>query len=236
MKTRPPLVRELRSLFGFIRWLMILWLIALPIAFMGDWKSSSQNWKSHYGSVDFNPDIAAFHADVGPQPKAADGIRLRALTGTVLVSTHAEGGKLIAATRVPVLVNRLTRVLILFAIAHLLWRLCQAVERGEVFSLGNSRLVRWLGVALVVRPIIGLVFETWQRASVARYLEDHVRFDGLRSIVTANDLAWWERAIDNAVRYGDFDFTLFTTGLLVLVLAEVFRRGLALKQENDLTV
>jgi hypothetical protein len=235
MKSSPLLIRELRSLFGFIRGLMIFWLVVLPVFFIGGWHSSKQ-WRAGFGRMEFQPDSVTLRTDSSPSAKVVEGIKLRGLSGALVVADKAEGAKLMQATRVPVFVARMARSLILFAIAHLLWRLCQAVERGEVFSLGNYRLVRWLGAALVVRPIIGLVAETWQYASVAHYVEDHVWFEGIRPIVTSTGLGWWERAVENTTHHGDFDFSLFVTGLLVLALAEVFRRGLALKQENDLTV
>jgi hypothetical protein len=235
MKSSPPLIRELRSLFGFIRGLMIVWLVIVPVSFFGNWQNSKR-WGSGFGQMDFKPDSVILRTDSSPNAPVVEGIKLRSLSAELLISGQGEGAKLRQATRTPIIVARVTRTLILLAIAHLLWRLCQAVERGEVFSLGNYRLVRWLGAALVARPIIALVAETWQRASVARYVEDHVWFEGVRPIVTSTGLGWWERAVENTAHFGDFDFSLFVTGLLVLALAEVFRRGLTLKQENDLTV
>jgi hypothetical protein len=235
MTPSPLLLRELRSLFGFIRGLMIFWLIVLPVYFIADPHSSSR-WTSGLGEMEFKPDSVTLRTDSSPKAKVVEGIKLRELSGALLVADKEDGAKLMQATRVPVFVARMARSLILFAIAHLLWRLCQAVERGDVFSPGNYRLVRWLGTALVARPIIGLIAETWQHACVAHYVEDHVWFEGVRPIVSASDLGWWEQVVENTVHYGNFDFSLFVTGLLVLALAEVFRRGLALKQENDLTV
>lgn len=235
MKISPLLTTELRSLFGVIRGLMIFWLIALPILFIGNWHRPT-HWTAGFGSMEFNPASVAMRAAPSPNAKAAEGIRLRTLTSELVVADQAEGAKLMAATRIPVFVAGIARTLTLLAIAHLLWRLCQAVERGEVFSPGNFRLVRWLGLALVARPIVGLATETWKNASIARYMEEHITFEGLRPIVTSSGLGGWERAIENLSYFGDFNFSLFVTGLLVLALAEVFRRGLVLKQEADLTV
>lgn len=235
MKSSPLLIRELRSLFGFIRGLMIFWLVVLPVFFIGNWHYGT-HWSAGFGEMVFNPASVTLRTDSTPNAKIVEGVKLRELSGALAVANKEEGAKLMTATRVPVFVARLARALTLFAIAHLLWRLCQAVERGEVFSQGNSRLVRWLGFALVARPIVSLFTETWQHASVAHYVENHVWFEGVRPIVTSSGLGWWERAVENTLYHGDFDFSLFVTGLLVLVLAEVFRRGLALKQEADLTV
>ena len=235
MKSSPLLLRELRSLFGFIRGLMIFWLVVLPLFFFAD-SHTSQRWVPAFGQVDFDPALITLRTAPSAKAKLVEGIKLRAVTGELVVADKAEGAPLLAATRIPVFTAKMARALLLFAIAHLLWRLCQNVERGEIFSKGNFLLVRGLGAALVARPIVGAITETWRIASVARYVEDHVTFEGLRVVVSSSGLGWWERVIENASRYADFDFSLFVTGLLVLALAEVFRRGLALKQENDLTV
>lgn len=235
MKISPLLTTELRSLFSFIRCVMIFWLGVLPIWFVSNWHSPS-HWTTGFGSMAFDPAAITLRAAPSPNAKIVEGIKLRTLSSELVVADRAEGAKLMEATRVPVFVASMARALILFVIADLLWRLCRAVERGEVFSPGNFRLVRWLGLALTIRPIIGLVADTWKNATIARYVEDHVTFEGLRVIATSTGLDRWERAVENVTHFGDFDFSLFITGLLVLALAEVFRRGLVLKQEADLTV
>lgn len=235
MKLSPLLITELRSLFGLIRGLMIFWLIATPVLFFSSWRSA-HHWTAGFGTIEFSPAPIKMRADPSPNAKVVEGIKLRTLSSELVVADQAEGTKLIEATRVPVFVARIARTLILFAIAHLLWRLCQSMERGEVFSPKNSALVRWLGLALTLRPVVVLIVETWKNACIARYVENHVTFEVLRPIVTSSGLGWWERTLENLMNFGSFDFSLFVTGLLVLAFAEVFRRGLILKQEADLTV
>src|SRR5436190_1480518 len=105
MKPSPPLIRELRSLFGFLRWLMIIWLVVLPVTFFGNWHHSKQG-TTNFGPVEFNPAIPASRVDSPLTVKPADGLWLQSLTGSLNVADREDGARLIAATRVPVFVNR----------------------------------------------------------------------------------------------------------------------------------
>jgi hypothetical protein len=115
-----------------------------------------------------------------------------------------------------------------FLICHWMWRLCRNVENGEIFNAANLRLVRWVGIALVVDAIGGFIVEQWTTAYVAGYIQHYVSFSGLELIKGNSQFLW--------VKGMTFDVDQLITGLLVLCLAEVFRTGLELKRETDLTV
>ena len=109
--------------------------------------------------------------------------------------------------------------------------LCANVERGEVFSEKNVRLVRSLGFNLTVYSLVEVAAQIWSRLVMGAYINKHVVLTGLEGVPRTEKLTyiWPPDAQASFVGY------LFT-GLLVLVLCEAFRQGLSLKAENDLTV
>jgi hypothetical protein len=115
---------------------------------------------------------------------------------------------------------------IFFAVLFdLLRRLFRNVERGDSFTERNIRLVQIVGVALMAFSLASGALDAWASREVARYFVEHVTIPGGRLHV--------------AEAAGQFGLTLdtaFFAGLLVLALAEVFRQGLALKKDSELTI
>jgi hypothetical protein len=114
----------------------------------------------------------------------------------------------------------------LLLVIHLLWRLCRNAERGDVFSEGNVRLVRALGGLLIVFSVLTFLSNLWAAYQIGNYVEDHVSIEGIKAITL------WARPED----FIGPAVGRFVTGLLVLAMAEVFRQGLTLKQDTDLTI
>jgi hypothetical protein len=123
-----------------------------------------------------------------------------------------------------------TRVLPALALQLLLWavlwdllhRLCRAVERQESFSPATFRLLRRVGWLLILFPVAGWAGDLWMNWGVAHFASAHLTFEGLQ-------------IQDNPV-HANFNTTLLVVGILVFVLAEVFRRGTQLQEEAELTV
>ena len=107
--------------------------------------------------------------------------------------------------------------------------ICLNLERGEVFIDANFRLIRGIGWLLVWLNLAFLPAAIWADWTMTDYLATHVSLpagflpDGTGSL-----------AFETA---GEFpNLASLVTGLVVLMLSEAFRQGLALKAENDLTV
>ncbi len=104
---------------------------------------------------------------------------------------------------------------------------CANIERGEVFTETNLRLVRGIGGLLIVYSLVSLVAGFWGAQVMNGYLAEHVTATGFASV-------------PGALRFnlaGQFpQWGGLVTGLVVLVISEAFRQGLTLKTENDLTV
>lgn len=104
---------------------------------------------------------------------------------------------------------------------------CANIERGQVFTETNLRLVRGIGGLLIAYSVVTLVLGVWGAHVMNDYLAHHVTATGFASS-------------PGALRFslgGQFpQWGGLVTGLVVLVVSETFRQGLTLKTENDLTV
>jgi hypothetical protein len=101
--------------------------------------------------------------------------------------------------------------------------------RGDSFTKNTLRLVQVVGLALVAFSFVSAAGEGWFYFALTDYLTHHASATLAGSPVPLSGQTF---ALDSD---GVFN-SLFLTGLLVLALSEVFRQGLVLKNENDLTV
>lgn len=113
----------------------------------------------------------------------------------------------------------------------LLRRVFRNVVRGDSFTKNTLRLVQVVGLALVVFSFASAAAEGWFYFAVTDYLTHHASATLAGSPVPLSD-----KMFDFDSEGGGLFNSLFLTGLLVLALSEVFRQGLVLKNENDLTV
>lgn len=117
------------------------------------------------------------------------------------------------------------------ALFELLRRLFRNVGRGESFTPQSVRLVQTVGGALIVFSIVSAVGESWFVHAMYAYLAEHtdIAISGAAvRLPVAGQAPMFDRL--------PFGGPVFFSGLLVLALAEVFRQGLALQRESDLTV
>jgi hypothetical protein len=110
----------------------------------------------------------------------------------------------------------------------LLRRLFRNVEQGASFAPQTIRLVRYVGYLLVVFAVISAVAEAYASQILLDYLCQHVSTPTLRWGGTRDWNAVWTAAWGVS--------PIFLCGLLVLALSEVFRQGLELRNDCDLTV
>jgi hypothetical protein len=110
-------------------------------------------------------------------------------------------------------------------------RLFRNVGRSESFTPQNLRLVQVLGVSLLVFSLAAGVSEGLLVHAEFNYLSQH-------AVAVVSGTAIRLPPPQGISFGGDFPFgtPLFFSGLLVLALSEVFRQGLTLKSEHDLTV
>ncbi len=94
-------------------------------------------------------------------------------------------------------------------------RLFQRVRQGEPFDPGNAVRLRWLGILLVAAAVWKGVTDFWLSLVVSRLLEG-----------PGNDLG---------TTFG-LDGAVIMVALVLIALAEIFRRGAALEDEQALVV
>ena len=157
---------------------------------------------------------------------------LTALHGNLDLRVNQAGG-LIAVLEhygLPVLVLKAAFFATLF---WLLFRLFRNVARRESFTQQTVRLVQTIGVALIVFSLVFAAAESWFFHAAYAYVAQHATLQ-----ISGTPLRLPHGSQSVTISSGGFPFgtPIFFSGLLVLALSEVFRQGLALKSENDLTV
>jgi len=225
----------LRSLFGFLRVMTVLLAVFwLFLTLFGPWLTnrfqSRPNLVVSLGDVSLpsNPGAMELKSDTA-RPGA---LALKSLRGTLEVDIGSNDAGLVRAVRlalIPALVIFAAFSWILFSALR---NVCANIALGDVFSERNLRLVRGIGVTLIVYSLAGGLVWMWGSYVFSDYLARHVVLTGISS-----GLQW---------PVGSLFFNLspgaltspggLVTGCLVLVVAEAFRQGLNLKTENDLTV
>jgi hypothetical protein len=108
---------------------------------------------------------------------------------------------------------------------------CANIACGDVFSEKNLRLVRSIGLTLIVYNFAGGLVWIWGSQVFSGYLNQHVVLTGLAGGLQLPGGALFTLAPGPLASPGGL-----VTGCLVLVVAEAFRHGLNLKTENELTV
>ena len=114
-----------------------------------------------------------------------------------------------------------TLVLIVVLFGFLLWVVTQlrcifrSLTRGTPFTAENSRRIRWVGFAAIFGELVrAAVVFSW-----SYYLSRHLTANGTRFIATT-----------------DVNGAAILSGLAILVIAEVFREGTRLQEDQSLTI
>lgn len=154
-----------------------------------------------------------------------------ALSGRVKLFVAKAGGliEVIKHHGLPVL---LLNAIFFATLFELLRRLFRNVGRGESFTIQSVRLVQLVGSTLIVFSLVSAMAENWFAHAAYAYLAEH-------ATVTISGTALHLPAAGRIEIHGNgfpFGSPVFFSGLLVLALSEVFRQGLVIKSEHDLTV
>jgi len=130
----------------------------------------------------------------------------------------------------PVLILNALFFAVLF---DLLRRLFRNVGRGESFTQQTVRLVQIIGVSLIVFSLVSAFADSWFHHAIFSYLAQHAEVSISGTSLHLPQPHGFRISGGHGFPFGS---SAFFTGLLVLALSEVFRQGLVLKHENDLTV
>ena len=185
---------------------------------------------AHFGPVAI--DVAGEPGTVVLSPSGGDSnFTVTALRGNLILFVEKAGG-LVDVIKQWGLPLTLLNMIFLAGLFDLLRRLFRNVGRGDSFTLQSVRLVQILGGWLILFSFVSAFAEHWFAAAAFDYLARHTT---LTISGTALHLPQLHHGLLPHVGF-PFGSPVFFSGLLVLALSEVFRQGLALKTENDLTV
>lgn len=238
MKILSNLPGTLRVLFGFLRILTLIlavfWLLTI----------SFNSWIQNRMGRD-----ARLMASVGeillPVPQGSISLnsstatpgtlKLELLRGSLLVDLCSSDTALVSALRLSAIPMMAALIVFCFVSFTALRRLCANLERGDVFSEENLRLVRGLGLCLIVYSLVAAGLQMWASHILSGYFSEHVVMDGFKTGLSFTGGS-------SPSRFFQIPNGLLTTpgavlvGCMVLIIAEAFRQGLNLKTENDLTI
>jgi hypothetical protein len=185
---------------------------------------------AHFGPV--HGEVGGQQAEFSLQP--APGGQVFAVhvfngNATMVVNAPAQLIALLIGYGLPLL---LIHALFLVVLFDLLRRLFGAVGRGESFTPQSVRLVQIVGGTLIVFSVISTMVKSWVAGVIFTFLMQHTAITVSQAPVRLPQVGM------HPMQFGHWPFGdgMFWSGLLVLALAEVFRQGLALKREHDLTV
>lgn len=189
---------------------------------------------AHFGPV--KGVVLGQSAEFAMQP-AANGkgepmLNMKAFNGALTVTVNQAGG-MVALLKRYGLPLALIGAMFLTTLFELLRRLFRNVGRGNSFTPQSVHLVQAVGVLLLAFSVVSGLAENWFAWAAYDYFSQHTQ------IAVSGTLLRLPTAADHPLWFGDkivFGHPVFFSGLLVLALAEVFRQGLALQRDNDLTV
>jgi hypothetical protein len=146
--------------------------------------------------------------------------RVEQMIADLRINPRTADGALSKVVRYAVIPHIISLLFLGWVLVGLLRDLCDRAANGEIFTEDNLKSVRNLGVVLLASVVVDGGFALFAKI----FLNEHL--PALSGSNLQLRLDW---------RPSAYLFDLIP-GLLVLLVAEAFRQGLALKKENDLTV
>ncbi|MEO7599561.1 MAG: DUF2975 domain-containing protein [Opitutus sp.] len=232
MKLYPNLAGSLRFYFGVGRFFTLLfgglWLLLLFLAPVIS-RSVAEDSKLMIALGDVVLDTPAQSVMLNATTAKPNALELDTLRASLRADWLSKDPALISALRTTVLPLIFVFVGFTWALLTSLRAICTNIERREIFTEDNLRLVRKSGFILICFSLAGFAVHLWTAYSMNGYLTQHVSLSGLVTSGTG------------AVRYSPPSYLFpgesgLVLGFLILMLAQAFRQGLQLKTENDLTV
>jgi len=174
------------------------------------------------GMIEGVPSTLAMHNSVFVATAMRGAVVLQVDNATGLIEVLKHFG-------LPLLILNAAFFAVLF---DLMRRLFRNVGRGESFTPKTIRLVQIIGFSLLAFSLVSAFAEGLFHDALFAYLTQHA----LLTVSGTSMHLPLPKGFEISSNGFPFGTPLFFTGLLVLALGEVFRQGLVLKRENDLTV
>jgi|SRR5271157_4746668 len=184
-------------------------------------RSENPGQEPRYGRMSFGPFL--LHMGKGGFPMETPNMKepsiaIDQIEGTVTFLQPEAAAQALASATWPFVAGMLCTGGVTLAILDLLRRMLKSVYRREAFSVANIRNVQAIGFLVMASAILKLAAGAWLVSRMAAFVAAHV----------ATGKVFFESSSQSDVS--------LAMGLLILALAEVFRQGLTLKEENQLTI
>lgn len=230
------LLSFLRNSFFFLEWMsavfavlaLVMSLVIAPYLV----STPGMQWSSPIYKLKF--DLQPPPAPVPYHGSSAGTVLLQDLQGNVIVQQSANPGTLLGFIRLREASDCLLLILAC-AIFSQLRQLFDNVKLGEAFSLKSVQLIRMIGWCCLGYAAAASAAGSVLDWLISRDLRQHLTFDHIRTGFASADTAGGMNFYFGQ-QHLKLDFTTLWIALLAFVLAEVFRQGVLLKQDHDLTV
>lgn len=241
MKT-PRTLSFLRSTFFFFEWasgVFALFILVFSLVFAPYVLSTPRTGPGVSG---WGPPIYRFQFSLSPfqtapveyHGAAQGSVMVTNLRADVLVSSAEYPSRLLTFLRWRSVTASLLLGL-MCAIFSLVRRLFDNVKRGEAFSRQSVRLIRWMGwsciIFAVTESLLNSVLDWW----IAADLRQHLMIKGLDTVFLSADTEGGFNFFLGQLHL-KLDLTTVFIGLIAFAIAEVFRQGVAMKEESELTI
>lgn len=140
--------------------------------------------------------------------------------GQEMVVTFADAKGKVNFANAPKIVSRILSLLvmvviaIIFYLAHLFFHFVENVKKGVVFEIENLRILRKLGVTLLVLYFYLLI----------------------TTPIWKHGFSFGQVDSGFSLHFSGGNVTILLSGLFLLMLSQIFLRGLELQEENKLTI
>jgi hypothetical protein len=169
------------------------------------------------GGLSFGP--MHFRSDGNAGDASKQGVMVQDTEGTVTIVQPSDAARALEFVRWPVLLGLVCTGGTGVAILDLFRRMLRSVARREVFTAGNIRNVNRLGILFIASSVARLLLAGWLVNRLAAFVAMS-----------------WPQGNVALQSFSNADGSGIGIGLMILVLAGVFRQGLALKEDSDLTI
>ena len=226
MKKIPSLPKTLRLLFGAAQLFIVLGaslMLVVLLAPLASPRAANAVIALSYSGLLLKTSPNVLHLKTATSGPA--DIQVSELRADLELNLLSSDPQLANAVRAALLPELIFGAVASYFFLRLLRRLCHRIENGEVLSDANLRAVRHIGFYYLLFGLAYGALKFWADFKLGVYLVEHTTFSGIKATLATYDWLEFSFFINDAF-----------TGLLILLLSEAFRQGLALKQENDLTV
>jgi hypothetical protein len=172
------------------------------------------------GSVSVGPySLSAIKADqLSKDAMTSRDASLQKVEGMVTFSGSATATEALHLFIWPALMGEFCKILMVLAFFEMLQRLLSSSEKGELFTDANVRTLRQIGFILIALDLI-------------KFASSAVLMSRMNAFVAPFFSAGW---VLPGTMPGRFAGAI--SGVLLLLLAEIFREGLKFRKDSDLTI